>query len=419
LYFDSNMAFFQVEKMEKRTLISKIYKTELPPQFLPGNNIKFTGKIKELSVGNPIDAEITVYDPVTSRLELKFKAKTNGEYQYFLPTGDNYLVDYNKKGYSHSFINIDAMEVLKNEQINKDILLYKEISLILNVYDNEIFRPIDATIEIKDSKNEVVNLRTKIMETGRFKINIPIGDKYHFLLQAEYFEPKSFDFDLTGIIQFDEFERDEELESKKVDFQIDIADEASQAGIPVDVVITNLDNNEVIHTTAIANSDGKYVVKLREGDRYNVSVSPKGYSYYNTTVDLKKKDAPKKLDVKLMQLKEDTKLTLRDITFEVNSADLKLSSFEELDRVVKLMEDNPSMNIEISAHTDNVGSDAYNLRLSKRRATSVMDYLFDKKVDKKRIVSQGYGKTKPLVPNDSEENKALNRRVELKIIKIE
>lgn len=185
------------------------------------------------------------------------------------------------------------------------------------------------------------------------------------------------------------------------------------------MVITNLDNNEVIHTTAIATSDGKYIVKLREGDRYNISVSPKGYSYYNTTVDLKKKEAPKKLDVKLKQLKEETKLTLKNITFEVNSADINISSYPELDRVVKLMNDNPNLKIEISAHTDNSGSDTYNLRLSKRRAKSVMDYLLEQKIKPNRLISQGYGKTKPLVPNDTDENKALNRRVELKVVKIE
>jgi len=419
-YYDNSLAFFQVEKSEKRISISKIYKTNIQPQFFPDKNIKFSGKVKDLSSGKAIDAEISVYDPVTSRLQMKFNTEPKtGDYLYFLPTGNNYIIDYSKTGYSHNFIHFAAKDISENKQINTDINLYNHINLILNVFDNEIFRPVNAQIEVKNSKKQIVNLKSKTLETGRFKIEIPIGEKYQFTLQADFFETKTFEFDLTGIVQFDEFEIDEELVSKKVDFQIDIADEESQAGLPVDVVITNLDNNEVIKTTAIANSDGKYVVKLREGDRYNISVSPKGYSYYSTTVDLKKKEAPKKLEVKLKQLKEDTKLTLNNITFEVNSAEIKQSSYDELDRVVKLMENNPSMNIEISAHTDNVGSDVYNLRLSKRRAMAVMDYLFDKKIGTDRIISKGYGKTKPIVPNDTEENKALNRRVEMKIIKIE
>jgi outer membrane protein OmpA-like peptidoglycan-associated protein len=420
LYFDNSMAFFSVEKVEKKNLSSKIFKIDIPIQYLPVNNVKLSGKIKEHSTGNPINTNISVYDPVTSRLMLNFSNnEANGEYNFYLPAGSNYLVDFNKAGYSHNFVNIEALEIAKNELITKDVLLYKDVNLILNIFDNEIFKPVEASIEIRNSENQLVKTEIKQLEVGRFKINIPLGEKYHFFIQADYFEPYDFEFDLTGIVQFDEFERDAELVSKKVDFQIDIADAQSLEGIPVEVVITNLDNNEVIRTTAIANNEGKYVVKLREGDRYNVSVSPKGYSYYSTTVDLKKKESSKKLDVKLQQLKEDTKLTLNNITFEVNSADLTLSSNEELDRVVKLMLDNPGMRIEVSAHTDNVGSDSYNLRLSKRRAKSVMDYLVEKKVGVDRIISQGYGKNKPLVTNDTEANRALNRRVELKIIKIE
>ncbi len=148
-------------------------------------------------------------------------------------------------------------------------------------------------------------------------------------------------------------------------------------------------------------------------------MSPKGYSFYNTTVDLKKKNAPKKLDVKLKELKEDTKLTLNDITFETNSADLNESSYLELNRVVKLMIDNPDIKIEISAHTDNTGSNSYNIRLSNRRAKSVVLYMLDSYIDSNRLISKGYGESSPLVPNDSDEHKAMNRRVELKILEVE
>jgi outer membrane protein OmpA-like peptidoglycan-associated protein len=420
LFFNSNEVFYSIEKSERRTTSTKLFKNTLAPQFLPENVVKFDGKIIDRATNKPLQADIFVYDPVTSRLLLKFMNNPeNGDFLFFLPTGENYLIDFHKPGYSHTYVNIDAARINKNELITKNIVLYKDISLILNVLDKDIFKPLNAKIQIRNSNNELVNCQIEPIKTGRYNLKIPLGDKYMISTEAEYFDPQNFDFDLTGIVLFDEFERDIELASRKVDFQIDIADEDSEAGIAVEIIITNLESNEVIRTTAISSGDGKYIVKLREGDRYSVSVSPKGYSYYNTTVDLKKSEAPKKLEVKLKQLKEDTKLTLKNITFEFNSADLNLNSFEELDRVVKLLTDNPTIKIEVSAHTDNKGSDNYNLRLSKRRAKSVMDYLVEKGIDGNRIISQGYGKTKPLVPNDSEENMALNRRVELKIIKID
>jgi len=419
-FFDNDVPYYAIEVVGKDKVSSSLYKLSLLPQYLVGKNIKVSGKIIELSSQQPIDAILNVYDPVTSRLISKYSNNPKtGEYQLFLPFGNNYQIDFSKADYSHTFINFEAANIKKNEEIVKDITLYKDVKLILNVFDEEIFKPINATIVIRNSKNETINPIIEKIDNGRYLINIPLNDEYQFTITAEYFETLGFAFDLKGIVQFDEFEKDAELKVKKVDFEIAISDEETQTGLPVEVIITNLESNEVIRTTATADSDGKYIIKLRDGDSYNVSVSPKGYSFYNTTVNLKKKDAPKKLDVKLKQLKEDTKLTLNSITFESNSAELKESSYSELDRVVKLMTDNPDIKIEISAHTDNAGSDAYNLRLSKRRANSVMTYMLEKKIPTSRMVSQGYGESKPIYANDTDENKAMNRRVELKIVKIQ
>ncbi|MFN8254719.1 MAG: OmpA family protein [Bacteroidales bacterium] len=416
--FDNPLPYYAIEIAEKNKVNSKIYKAFVPTQFNVGKSITVKGKVLELGTNAPIKASVIAYDPITSRIISTFETNPqNGEYQIYLPGGKKYQLDISHEGYSHTFINVDAANLEKNSAITQDVLLYKNVKLILNIFDDEIFKPVNALIEIKNSNNELFSAQIEQVKDGRYNISLPIGDEYQFSLTAEYFEPQNFKFDLRGIVQFDEFERDAELKAQKVDFQIDISDEETNSGLPVEVVITNLESNEVIRTTASANSDGKYVIKLREGDSYNVSVSPKGYSYYNTTVDLKKKETSKKLDVKLKQLKEDTKLTLNNITFEVNSSDLKESSFIELNRVVKLMNDNPELKIEISAHTDNSGTDTYNLRLSKRRAASVVSYLVEQKISAERLISQGYGETKPLVANDTDENKALNRRVELKVIK--
>jgi outer membrane protein OmpA-like peptidoglycan-associated protein len=89
----------------------------------------------------------------------------------------------------------------------------------------------------------------------------------------------------------------------------------------------------------------------------------------------------------------------------------------ELDRVVKLLQDNPAIEIEMSAHTDSYGSDDYNFKLSDNRARSVMEYILSKDISPSRIISHGYGETVPVAPNDTPENRQLNRRVEFKILK--
>ena len=110
-------------------------------------------------------------------------------------------------------------------------------------------------------------------------------------------------------------------------------------------------------------------------------------------------------------------MTLDHINFASNSHDLEASSFTTLDRVIELLQNNPGMSIEISAHTDDVGDAAYNLKLSERRALTIVRYLTKKGIPVQRMRPTGYGETRPLVSNDSEKNRAINRRVELQVLR--
>lgn len=111
-----------------------------------------------------------------------------------------------------------------------------------------------------------------------------------------------------------------------------------------------------------------------------------------------------------------TRVRLDNVQFAFDKADLLPGYEKELDRLVDLMTDFPFMRVEIEGHTDDQGSDDYNLRLSDARAKAVVDYLLKKDVEKERLTWKGYGETKPLVANDSEANRAINRRVEFRII---
>ena len=107
---------------------------------------------------------------------------------------------------------------------------------------------------------------------------------------------------------------------------------------------------------------------------------------------------------------------MNNIFFDFAKATLKEESFIELNRVVKLMNENPTMKLELSGHTDNVGSDDANLTLSQNRAGSVVAYLNSKGISSDRLVAMGYGESSPVATNDTEEGRELNRRVEFKIL---
>ena len=107
---------------------------------------------------------------------------------------------------------------------------------------------------------------------------------------------------------------------------------------------------------------------------------------------------------------------MKNIFFDFDKATLRKESFNELENLTKLLNDVPSLKIEISGHTDGKGSAAYNLTLSDNRAKAVVDYLVGKGISKDRLVAKGYGLTRPIATNDTEEGRQLNRRTEFEIL---
>lgn len=107
------------------------------------------------------------------------------------------------------------------------------------------------------------------------------------------------------------------------------------------------------------------------------------------------------------------KVALYDILFDYDKATLRQSSNKQLQEVLTLLLQNPELSLEIQGHTDSDGSETYNLELSQRRSESVLNYLVLFGIDPSRLIAKGYGESMPVAPNDTDENKAKNRRVEL------
>ncbi|MFL5774342.1 MAG: OmpA family protein [Flavisolibacter sp.] len=122
-------------------------------------------------------------------------------------------------------------------------------------------------------------------------------------------------------------------------------------------------------------------------------------------------------DLYLVPIEVGQVVRLNNVFFDFDKWDLRPESYLELDRVVKLLNENPAIVIEMSAHTDSRGADDYNFRLSDNRARSVMEYIVSKGIAADRITSKGYGETMPVAGNETDEGRQLNRRVEFKIMK--
>jgi outer membrane protein OmpA-like peptidoglycan-associated protein len=115
-------------------------------------------------------------------------------------------------------------------------------------------------------------------------------------------------------------------------------------------------------------------------------------------------------------IKEGNPIILKNVFFATNSAELRVESEVELNRLKQLLDENPKMKIRINGHTDNEGSDSDNLLLSDRRAKAVRDYLISKGIARERLDAKGYGESKPISNNDSQEGMQLNRRTEFVVV---
>lgn len=171
--------------------------------------------------------------------------------------------------------------------------------------------------------------------------------------------------------------------------------------------------------TAVTSPDDKvYKIVLPYGENYGFMASADNYYSITENLDLNDLTAYKEVEVNLYlaPIEKNEAIRLNNIFFEFGKSTLKEESYPELNRLIKLLTDNPSINIEVDGHTDNVGSDTDNLELSKNRAASVVEYLAKNGVSGGRLTSQGFGETKPIASNDIEEEKQLNRRVEFVVL---
>jgi outer membrane protein OmpA-like peptidoglycan-associated protein len=158
---------------------------------------------------------------------------------------------------------------------------------------------------------------------------------------------------------------------------------------------------------------------LPTGRNYALNVSKPGYLFYSDhfslagTHDL---SHPFLKDVSLSPIRTDEKVILKNVFYAFDSYEIQPESQAELNKIIEFLILNPSVKIEISGHTDNIGNIQYNQNLSAKRAKAVVDYIAANGIQISRLTYKGQGSTVPIATNDTEEGRSINRRTELKIV---
>ena len=182
--------------------------------------------------------------------------------------------------------------------------------------------------------------------------------------------------------------------------------------------MTSVKNTSLVSSQNSKNN-GEFLVCLPIGSTYAFNVAKKGYLFFSQSIKLDEANTaiePFEFHIQLKPIKPGNVLVLRNLYFKTDSYQILEESYNELEKLVVFLTDNPGLNIEIGGHTDHVGTEKYNLELSTKRALEVQSYLISKGIQEERLKSKGYGYSQAVGSNETEEGRSLNRRTEIKVL---
>jgi OmpA-OmpF porin, OOP family len=197
-----------------------------------------------------------------------------------------------------------------------------------------------------------------------------------------------------------------------------IVDKDTRQPLKAGIELIDTDADTLIAVTQSDSIGGEYLIVLTEGSQYALYINKEQYLFQSLRFDYTEKNIaqPVTINIELEKIKTGSRIVLNNIFFEFNKYNLQANSIPEMQKIIKFLKDNPTLKIQISGHTDNVGLDTYNLLLSEKRAQAVTDYLIKNGVLKNNVVSVGYGSSQPIADNSSTKGQEKNRRIEFKVL---
>ncbi|MBI4931909.1 MAG: PD40 domain-containing protein [Bacteroidetes bacterium] len=197
-----------------------------------------------------------------------------------------------------------------------------------------------------------------------------------------------------------------------------VFDAVTKAPLEADIDVVDLQTGISLVKWVSKKSNGEFLICLPVNKNYAFNTSRTGYLFHSENFSLlENKDyQPIAINIPLSPITKDSTVILRNVFFDTDKFDLKDESKVELNKLVDFLNKNPTLKIELSGHTDNVGDKKHNQILSENRAKSVLEYLSANGIAKDRLTSKGYGDTKPVIANDTDEHRQMNRRTEFKVV---
>ncbi len=198
-----------------------------------------------------------------------------------------------------------------------------------------------------------------------------------------------------------------------------VTDSATHLPLRAMAILSTLPAGKVVDSL-LSDVNGTLMMALPLGENYALHVYRKGYLFYSDHFNLMKDTTAKRIheNIMLQAVAAGNRIRLENIYFRFDESELSPAAFPELNRVVQFLKQNGGIRVQISGFTDNVGTEAYNLKLSVERAKAVSDYLVAHGISASRLTCKGYGNTRPVADNATAEGRAKNRRTEIVILSV-
>ncbi|MGQ9847037.1 MAG: OmpA family protein, partial [Bacteroidales bacterium] len=346
--------------------------------------------------------------------------------KFSIPASGNYAFFSSKEGSVGLY---DIFQILLPDTLKPQAVALLKGSIL----DIATKNPVGGAIIIyKNYPDEAIIIKeVSDSLTGKFSVYLPVGFKYTAVIKADGYIDSKQSLDLTSIYNFTIIEQQPIFMIKKSAFKTikgklqDKLTDKFIAGAKI-ALVSDSAGGKII-AVSYSNEKGEFEFKLEnfdENEKIMLVVEKENYKQLVYELGDISNETVIPLDINLEpEIKKNKVFEFHNIYFDYGKATLREESKEVLDRIVEVMNENPTLEIELSGHTDSQSSAGFNLKLSQQRADEARNYLISKGINANRIIAIGYGETRLLnhckdnVPC-SEEEHAINRRIEVKIIKL-
>ncbi len=387
------------------------------------NRIPFnlSGYATDIKTGDTLDISVNVFNQDSAQL-ITSAVSDSLLKTFSIDFEDigNYSIQVNAEGYKTITDSISCPNE-RHAQVEQYFQLEKlkfPFTISGYVRDSATYEPLQASILCFDAEQDTLLAQITTNEFNG-KYSVTLADKYKIRLEVTSPDYFTCTDSLNALLSSaSAIKKTFDLVSSKKTYNLsgNVKSEEGESIINASLILYNVSDAEIAIGVK-SDSTGQYNIDTDHYGPFTIEVKAEGYFFVNDTIIYENEDSLKLMkDYTLKKMKSGAKIVVSNILFNSGKSSFKPESYSELDKLADLLIENKDIRIEVSGHTDNVGSASINKKLSKARALAVMNYLINKGIEAERLEYEGYGFDQPIALNNTPEGRAENRRVEIKVI---